>query len=56
MWQWLNTLHVYLQEKQDKAENMEIVTHFVNDSIEFYKWSLSIAGKVIYVFLIRKVY
>ncbi|KAJ8274718.1 hypothetical protein COCON_G00093430 [Conger conger] len=24
---------------------MEIVTHFVNDSIEFYKWSLSIADK-----------
>ncbi|KAG9335232.1 hypothetical protein JZ751_005478 [Albula glossodonta] len=24
---------------------MDIVTHFVNDSIEFYKWSLSIADK-----------
>lgn len=25
---------------------MEVVTHFVNDTIEFYKWSLTIAGKI----------
>lgn len=24
---------------------MDAVTHFVNDTVEFYKWSLSIAGK-----------
>lgn len=24
---------------------MEVVTHFVNDTVEFYKWSLTIAGK-----------
>lgn len=24
---------------------MEIVTHFINDTIEFYKWTLTIAGK-----------
>lgn len=31
---------------------MDVVTHFVNDTVEFYKWSLSIAGKTyIYIFL-----
>lgn len=25
---------------------MEVVTHFVNDTVEFYKWSLTIAGMV----------
>lgn len=25
---------------------MEVVTHFVNDTVEFYKWSLIIAGKI----------
>lgn len=24
---------------------MDAVTHFVNDTVEYYKWSLSIAGK-----------
>lgn len=24
---------------------MEVVTHFVNDTVEFYKWSLTIAGE-----------
>lgn len=24
---------------------MEIVTHLINDTIEFYKWTLTIAGK-----------
>lgn len=25
---------------------MEVVTHLVNDTVEFYKWSLTIAGKL----------
>lgn len=24
---------------------MEVVTHFLNDTVEFYKWSLTIAGE-----------
>lgn len=28
---------------------MEVVTHFVNDTVEFYKWSLTIAGKILTV-------
>lgn len=27
------------------GRTMDAVTHFVNDTVEFYKWSLSIAGK-----------
>ena len=36
---------------------MEAVTHFVNDTVEFYKWGLTIAGKIftIFCFLITKV-
>lgn len=26
------------------AESMEIITHLINDTVEFYKWSLTIAG------------
>lgn len=29
-----------------KGRAMEVVTHFVNDTVEFYKWSLTIAGKI----------
>lgn len=29
-----------------KGRAMEVVTHFVNDTVEFYKWSLIIAGKI----------
>lgn len=25
---------------------MEIVAHLINDTIEFYKWTLTIAGRV----------
>ena len=25
---------------------MEIVTHLINDTIEFYKWGLTIAGEI----------
>lgn len=28
-----------------KGRAMEVVTHFVNDTVEFYKWSLTIAGE-----------
>lgn len=31
---------------------MDVVTHFVNDTVEFYKWSLSIAGKIYIYFCI----
>lgn len=30
---------------------MEVVTHFVNDTVEFYKWGLTIAGKLFFFFL-----
>ncbi|KAI1885565.1 hypothetical protein AGOR_G00205110 [Albula goreensis] len=30
---------------QDAAARMEIVTHLINDTIEFYKWGLTIADK-----------
>lgn len=26
---------------------MEIVTHLINDTIEFYKWTLTIAGNIL---------
>lgn len=28
-----------------KGRAMEAVTHFVNDTVEFYKWGLTIAGE-----------
>ena len=31
---------------ETKGRAMEVVTHFVNDTVEFYKWSLTIAGKI----------
>lgn len=30
---------------------MEVVTHFVNDTVEFYKWGLTIAGKTFFYLL-----
>jgi len=29
-----------------KGRAMEAVVHLVNDTLEFYKWSLTIAGKI----------
>lgn len=31
---------------ETKGRAMEAVTHFVNDTVEFYKWGLTIAGKI----------
>lgn len=31
---------------ETKGRAMEVVTHLVNDTVEFYKWSLTIAGKL----------
>lgn len=31
-----------------KRLKMEIITHLINDTVEFYKWSLTIAGDFLY--------
>lgn len=34
----------HLFNYRSSATAMEIVTHLINDTIEFYKWTLTIAG------------
>lgn len=36
---------------RSSATAMEIVTHLINDTIEFYKWTLTIAGNISSVFV-----
>lgn len=38
-----STLYHSIIKTEGRA--MEVVTHFVNDTVEFYKWSLTIAGE-----------
>lgn len=50
MWPPLNNspfLHCSVIKSNDRA--MELVTHLVNDSVEYYKWSLTIAGKQMFL-------
>lgn len=40
-----NQLSLSFSIIKTKGRAMEVVTHFVNDTVEFYKWSLTIAGE-----------
>ena len=44
--------HTPLFNLRSSATAMEIVTHLINDTIEFYKWTLTIAGNTLVFFFV----
>lgn len=44
--------HTCLFNLRSSATAMEIVTHLINDTIEFYKWTLTIAGNTLVFFCV----
>ena len=46
-WAFKGLVHICPFHSRSSAATMEIVTHFINDTIEFYKWTLTIAGNTL---------